>query len=80
MLKGVAVEPNRIILSAAIQQHLETLSLKSEASTIYSYQVIARHIEAHKLGKKLYKKLSRLIYRHICSTYRNKRGCHPTPL
>jgi integrase len=52
ILKGDAVEPNRMTLNAAIQRHLETLSLKSEASTIYSYQGIARHIEAHKLGKK----------------------------
>ena len=52
MLKGDAVEPNRMTLTAAIQRHLETLSLKSEVSTIYSYQIIARHIEAHKLGKK----------------------------
>jgi integrase len=39
-------------LNSAIKQHLEILSLKSEVSTIYSYQVIARHIEAHKISKK----------------------------
>jgi len=42
MLKGDATEPNRLDLNNAIQRHLETPSLKSEASTLYGYQVIAR--------------------------------------
>ena len=52
LIKGDAVEPNKTTLNAAIKQHLETLSLKSEASTIYGYQGIARHIESHAIGKR----------------------------
>jgi integrase len=52
VIRGEAVEPNKTTLNAAIKTHLETLSLKSEASTIYGYQVIARHVEAHTLGKR----------------------------
>ena len=52
MLKGDAVEPNRMDLNAAIKRHLDALALKSEASTIYGYQTISKHIEAHRLGKR----------------------------
>jgi integrase len=52
VIKGEAVEPNKTTLNTAIKTHLETLALKSEASTIYGYQGIARHIEAHTLGKR----------------------------
>ena len=53
MLKGDAVEPNRMDLNAAIKRHLDALSLKSEASTIYGYETISKHIKSHKLGKRL---------------------------
>ena len=52
ILKGDAVKPNRMTLNAAIKKHLDALSLKSEASTIYGYKTISKHIEAHKLGKR----------------------------
>jgi len=52
MLQGNADEPNWMSLIDAIRQHLEMLSLKSEASTIYGYSTIARHVESHQLGKK----------------------------
>ena len=52
MLKGDAVEPNRMDLNAAIKRHLDALSLKSEASTIYGYETISKHIKAYKLGKR----------------------------
>lgn len=52
MLKGDAVEPTRTDLNTAIKRHLDALSLKSEASTLYGYQTIQKHVKAHKLGKR----------------------------
>ena len=50
MLKGDTIAPNKLTLNEAVEKHLEILSLKSEASTIYGYRGIARHIESHKIG------------------------------
>jgi len=52
MLKGDVIEPNRMSLTAAITRHLDTLSLKSEESTLYGYRTISKHIEDHKLAKR----------------------------
>jgi len=57
LLKGDAIEPSRTTLKEAIERHLDTLSLKSEQSTLYGYQGIAKHINSHKIGKRFIQEL-----------------------
>lgn len=50
--QGLAVQPSKITLASAIDSHLNVLSLKSEASTIYGYRTIEKHVKSHPIGKK----------------------------
>lgn len=52
VIKRDAIHPSKLILNDAVDRHIDMLSLKSEATTIYGYKGIAKHIRNHSVGKK----------------------------